>query len=575
MSATPDSTLADPEQRIADLQRQLAERTAERDEALAREAATAEILAVINSSPGDLTPVFEAILEKATRICEAMFAVLLTWDGERLHRVAFRGLPTELVEALREPMKPVPGTIADRIVRGEKVIATADLREAEYTLGGPGAQAFLRHGARSCVHVALHKEERLLGSITVYREEVLPFTDKQIALLQSFAAQAVIAMENARLLTETREALEQQTATAEVLQVINSSPGDLAPVFDAILEKAHALCGATRGALVTNDDDWFRAIATRGMPERFAEHLRLGFPLMPGPGAEQLLRGEHVHILDLPAAGADSPPELARLQLQAAELAGTRTIVMVPLCKDGRLLGYIAGYRTEVRPFTEKQIALVENFAAQAVIAMENARLLTETREALEQQTATAEVLQVINSSPGDLAPVFDAMLEKAMRLCGAAFGALWTYDGEYMHSVATRGVPQQMVEFLKQGPHRPATVVQRTIIDGAPYEHITDLRLTEGYRINEPIPRAGADLGGVRTLLGVSLRKDDKLIGILAIFRQEVSPFSDKEIALLQNFAAQAVIAMENARLITETREALEQQTATAEVLGVINSSP
>src|SRR6516225_472854 len=229
MSATPDSTLADPEQRIADLQRQLAERTAERDEALAREAATAEILAVINSSPGDLTPVFEAILEKATRICEAMFAVLLTWDGERLHRVAFRGLPTELVEALREPMKPVPGTIADRIVRGEKVIATADLREAEYTLGGPGAQAFLRHGARSCVHVALHKEERLLGSITVYREEVLPFTDKQIALLQSFAAQAVIAMENARLLTETREALEQQTATAEVLQVINSSPGDLAP----------------------------------------------------------------------------------------------------------------------------------------------------------------------------------------------------------------------------------------------------------------------------------------------------------------------------------------------------------
>jgi GAF domain-containing protein len=375
--------------------------------------------------------------------------------------------------------------------------------------------------------------------------------------------------------TERDESLAQQTASAEVLGVINSSPGDLTPVFDAILEKAHALCGATRGALVTYDGEWFRAIATRGMPERFAEHMRRGFPLMPGRLGEQLLRGEHVHILDLPAAAADSPPELARLQRQAAELAGTRTLLMVPLCKDSRLLGYIAGYRTEVRAFTDKQISLLQNFAAQAVIAMENARLLTETREALDQQTATAEVLQVINSSPGDLAPVFDAILEKAMRLCDAAHGHVFTIEDGCGRAVAARGEPE-FVDWIRQrGLFRPLPGgMLDLVMRGERIIHRPDATDTDVYR-SGTITREIIDRSGVRTTLGVALRSENAILGAIVVNRQEVRPFSNKEITLLQNFAAQAVIAMENARLITETREALEQQTATAEVLQVINSSP
>src|SRR5215831_6421665 len=445
MSVTPDSTLANPEQLIADLQRQLAEREAKLAEAREQQTATAEVLQVINSSPGDLAPVFDAMLEKALRLSDTAFGIINTYDGELFHPVAMRS-PPALADTFRSaPNLPRASRHSGlrRIVLGEDVVQIEDVAADPVYQEGEARRVIEAAGAHSYLGVALRLEGKLLGTIGTYRQEVRPFSDKQIALLQNFAAQAVIAMENTRLITETREALEQQTATAEVLQVINSSPGDLKPVFDAIVEKAMRLCEAAHGYLFTYDGDRFHPAAIDGAPG-FVEWHQLHGPFRPpaNTGLGRIGRGEQqlVHIADLREDDAfRTVPEIR----QVAEISGVRSLLTVALHRDEVLLGAIGVYRREVRPFSDKQIALVQYFAAQAVIAMENARLLTETREALEQQTATAEVLQVINSSPGDLAPVFDEMLEKAHSLCGIAYGTLELYDGENFCSVAERGLPK------------------------------------------------------------------------------------------------------------------------------------
>jgi GAF domain-containing protein len=545
-------------------------------EALAQQTATAEVLQAINASPGDLAPVLEAMLEKATRLCEADLGTLWTFDGDRFFPSVMTGPIDRSLRKRQGGWRPGPNVSLGRVMAGEDVVHVVDAAtDAGYQSDIGTLERIRASGARSILTVALRKDDRLFGAITTARQRVQPYTDKHIALLRNFAAQAVIAMENARLLTETREALAQQTAAAEVLQVINASPGELAPVFDALPERALRPCEGAIGGLFAFDGECFQMVASRGMPAPFAAFLR--GPLRPSPETVhgRLAAGEEVvHIADV----ADT--ELYRSgdphRKSGVELGGARSQLGVPLRHDEKLLGVLIVYRQEVRPFTDKQIALLQNFAAQAVIAMENARLLTETREALEQQTAAAEVLQVINASPGELAPVFEAMLEKAMQRCEAAFGVLWIYDGESFSAAPLRGVPAAYQEYFTRAPVRPGpwNGLGR-MLAGERVLHFPDIRETEGYRLGDPISVNTVERGCARSVIAVALSKGGALIGALTIFRQEVRPFTDKQIALVENFAAQAVIAIENARLLTETREALAQQTATAEVLQVINASP
>ena len=401
----------------------------------------------------------------------------------------------------------------------------------------------------------LRKDDALLGLIATIRLEIRPFSDKEIALVENFAAQAVIAMENARLITETREALEQQTATAEVLAVINASPGDLAPVFDAMLEKALRLCDAAFGALRGFDGEGYPALAVRGLSD---EAWHRAITPEPGSALERMVGGENVvHIPDV--VDTDAYRSGVPVRVALVQNTGARTALLVALRKDQELLGVFIIYRREVRPFSDKQIALLQNFAAQAVVAMENARLITETREALEQQTATAEVLGVINSSPGDLAPVFDAMLEKAIRLCGGVRGVLWTIDGEHGHLAAARGLSAEFIALLRQRGEIGTNPALQQIIGGQRLIEFSDVAASEFYRSGDPLAKAAVE-AGVRSLIWVALVRESVAIGTFAIGRSEVGAFSDKQVALLQNFAAQAVIAMENARLLGELRQRTEE---------------
>jgi GAF domain-containing protein len=356
---------------------------------------------------------------------------------------------------------------------------------------------------RTILAVPFRREKAFLGDIFIYRKEVRPFSDKQIALLENFAAQAVIAIENARLLTETREALEQQTATAEVLQVINTSPGDLAPVFDAILEKAHRLCEAPCGSLQLYDGQEFRAVADRGLAEPFAALLRRGYRPDANKQRARQFDPNQVIQFDMAQAAVEAPDD--PMLRSAVEHARLRSVLAVPLRKDGKYLGRIVAGRQEVRQFTDKQIALLQNFAAQAVIAMENARLLTPRGPRTADRDCRGP--GVINASPGNLVPVFDAILEKAHGLCGIDLGELEVHEDGKVRAVAVRGVSGPFADLLLQPFVPPPGSPPARLLAGDESVQVADVSELARDGLDDARAQAGAQ-AGLRTALFVPLRK-------------------------------------------------------------------
>jgi GAF domain-containing protein len=596
MNATHNSTLADCERLVADLQRQLAECRAERDEALEYQTATSDVLKVISRSTADVQPVLDTVVETATRLCGSEIAAIATREGETYRYVSMSTSATEpeYWATLRQ-RTIVSGrdSVTARVALEGRVVHVADIR-ADPDYASPEA---LASGRRTQLGVPLLRDSAPIGIIMLSRKRVEPYTERQIELVKTFADQAVIAMENARLFGElharTRdleESLEYQTATSDVLNVISRSTADVQPVLDTVIETAVRLCGADNANIAIREGEVYRYVSasfSATEPELWA--LRRQQTDVPGRHSIQgrtALEGKVVQIADIRADPDYAMPGVVE--------SGRRTLLGVPLLRDGSPIGIISLDRNRVEPFTERQIELVRTFADQAVIAIENARLLDALRdrtaelaerntafaERIDHQAATIDVLKQMSASPADARPVFDLICDQARALLGTPTVSLYEYDGTLVHywaksRDASFGDAAARAVYDAAWPRVPdrGSLTCRAILD-ATTVHIRDMD-------GEPGVSADIRALGWKTQVSIPLVRDGRAIGAITTASPRVDGISDTQIELLKTFAEQAVIAIQSAEtwreLQARTRdleESLEYQTATSDALKVISRS-
>ena len=556
--------MTDLGQTAAELEAKLRSIARERDAALEQQAATAGILKVIASSRGDAQPVFDQILQSIEHLFGGEDrAIFLTSEDGLLHIGAAFGPNADRARALY-PI-PLKGSASELAIRERRLVRSADV------LNDADVPSNLRDFAKrfgknySMVIAPMLSEERAIGSIFVARTSMIAFSDSECSLLRNFADQAVIAIENARLFDELQartrdltEALTYQTGSANILKVIASSPTDVEPTLKAIVESVCELCEAYDAGLLMKDGEFLRFSAHHGP-------IPIGLEKWPinrrWTAGRAFIDQTPIHIEDLRDEKYADFSDGRELSIRMGHLS----ILSVPLLREKESIGAIVLRRKEVHPFTEKQITLLQTFADQAVIAIGNVHLFEEVRaktrdltESLQQQTATSEVLQTISNSSGDLQPVFDAMLANATHICNAKFGMMWLIEGPAARCVALHNAPPAFAELRRREPvirPGPNTAMGR-LLKTKQIVHVEDAMAERAYIEGDPVRRANADLAGARTILAVPMLKENQVIGAIGIFHQEVRPFNEKQIGLVTNFANQAVIAIENARLLNQLRE-------------------
>jgi GAF domain-containing protein len=540
-----------------------------------RQAGSAEILRAIAGTSGDAERSLQQIAETTARLFGASSVTLNIASGEEWARMIRVGASSQRVGSevsaaqLRIGGRNLPGTV----FRENRQIHIPDLDNLDPTVADwptlPHARAA---GARAMAGTPLRREGKAIGALIVHRDRPVPFTAEELALLQSFADQAVIAIENARLFNETREALERQTATADILKVIASSPSDVQPVFEAIAESAKRLSGGHSSTVTRAVGDMIHLAAFTAGTEAGNKELQSSFPTplsSSGIHSRVARTGKLAFRTDI-----ETEPDVSQGVKELARARGYRSILVVPMLREGVSIGTIGVTRRDPGPFTDNIIDLLNTFADQAVIAIENARLFNETREALDRQTATAEILKVIASSPTDVQPVFDVIVERAVRLCGGRMGRVYRYHDGVIQMVAGHGLSAPGLGKVQQVFPRPATddtIAGQVMLSRRPY-------ILADIKDDETVPalsRQMIEALGTRSQVTMPMLLAGEPIGAITVGWADPSAYKDQQITLLQTFADQAVIAIENVRLFNETREALERQTATADILKVIASSP